>query len=471
MTGPGATRNGRKVQAAVGKSVHATPAGPGPGNGAANNSINEGLALTTLPHHLGEELHGHVLEEAFTVGKELFLIFNSSPDCSNEATDTDIAVRLHFGMNGSLNVRKVKAIDLDKKPTGVAPWKRNNTPTLRLYFSNDVVPGRSDNSTYTVVETWETTVSYPVSAANSRNKFIDHTSRDVCSTLFNAQDVFTSIRQSGNNLIISDALLNQDICPGVGNIIKIESLHQGKIDPRRVVSSLTDVELRRLIRHTRKYSMDWLKSGRANPKHVYNQTTCGTCQGMSVKMQKIGGLSSSGNNAQTSGKGHAFMSRVTFWCTSCQPLTTSEGNAQSLQPQFDHPASMDNSAGTRQALLSTANNSNRPQTQCPQHGTRSIKLCRVRKGTQNTLRIFFTCTKKGCQYFCWADSQFSNCKCGKKAILRVSKTERSGGRWFLCCASGDRSNQNSNSSNGCGHFEWAKDEHLGHMRSLLTPLL
>jgi len=407
------------------------------------------------------------------VGKELFLIFTASADMppdSNEATET--AVRLHFGMSGSLIARKVKSNDVQKKPSGVAPWKQKIDPSLRLYFVDENQSRFGGASNYVILEAWETTVTYPTSAINARNKLMDLCSRDACSILFNAQDVFTSIRQSGTNLIISDALLNQDIFPGVGNIIKIESLHNSKIDPRRIVSSLTDAELRRLVRHTRKFSMDWLKSGRAGSKLVYNQTTCGTCRGMTVKMQKIGGSSnnSDGSNNGT-GKGHAFMSRVTFWCTVCQPLNVTGGDAGSLKASSNSATNLGNAIGNGNNSNNATVTANRPQAQCPQHGLKSIKLCRARKGNQNNvLRIFYTCKIRGCQFFNWADASFSNCRCGKKTILRVSKTERSGGRWFLCCASGDSSTK-GNGSNGCGHFEWAKDDHLEPIRSRLTPLL
>lgn len=430
VEGPGATRNGRKVQLAVGKRLIAAP----------GDAFDEApTAPPTLPRHIAGGLPSHTLGEAFTVGKELFLIFSPLPD--SDARES--CLRLHFGMNGSLQSRRVKSNDLQKMPSGVAPWKQRNEPSLRLYFADG-----SQSDSYVVIEAWETTFTFPASAVNARNKLANLSSRDVCSTLFNAQDVFTAIRQLGNNMIISDTLLNQDIVPGVGNIIKIESLHQSKIDPRRVTSSLADAELRRLIRHTRKYSMDWLKSGRAGTTFVYNQTTCGTCQGMTVKMQKIGG------------EGSTFMSRVTFWCTVCQPSTA-----------FDHnPSTNDaeNAGASRNASINATRAEIRQHARCPQHGTKSIKLCRVRNGGRNTLRVFFTCKLKGCQFFSWADGPFGNCRCGKKAILRVSKTEHSGGKWFLCCASGDKS---SKGSNGCGHFEWANDNHLAPLRSFLTPLL
>ena len=440
VEGPGTTRNGRKVQVAIGKRVVSAP---------TNHTVSTSTPPPpTLPSNFVGELANHNLLEAFSIGKELFLVFTS-------IEGTDVALRLHFGMNGSLQARKVNANSDLHKNSGPA-WRQNKFPTLRLYF----VDNDNTTSNHIMLETWETTIQFPVSADNARSKYMESASRDVCSPLFSAQNVFTCIRQEGNNMIISDALLNQDIYPGVGNIIKIEALHLSRVDPRRRVSSLTDGEVRRIIRHTRKYSMDWLKSGRAGNKNVYNQTICGTCKGMTVKMQKIGGLSTS---AASSSNGHAFMSRTTFWCHVCQPFQPSNTTATSRESGVPLMSSMNE--GNNEIRTAC-----RPQAQCPQHGTKSLKLCRVRKSGQNTLRIFATCKFKGCQYFNWADNYFPNCKCNTKTILRVSKTSQSGGKWFLCCANGDKT-KGSNNANGCGHFEWATEKHLSHIQSLLTPLL
>jgi len=442
VEGPGTTRNGRKVRVAIGKRVVSAP---------THHTVSTSTPPPppTLPSNFVGELANHNLLEAFSIGKELFLVFTS-------IEGADVALRLHFGMNGSLQARKVHANSDLHKTTGPA-WRQNKVPTLRLYF----VDNDNTTSNHIMLETWETTIQFPVSADNARNKYMNNTSRDVCSNLFNAQDVFTCIRQEGNNMIISDTLLNPDICPGVGNIIKIESLHLSKVDPRRIVSSLTDGEIRRIIKHTRMYSMDWLKNGRAGNKLVYNQTICGTCKGMTVKMQKIGGNATTA--AASSSNGHAFMSRTTFWCHVCQPFQSSNTTATFGESGVPLMSS-------RGINNNATNKTGRPQAQCPQHGTKSLKLCRVRKAGQNSLRIFVTCKFKGCQYFDWADNYFPNCKCNTKTILRVSKKSISGGRWFLCCANGDKTKGSSN-TNGCGHFEWATEKHLSHIQSLLTPLL
>ncbi len=237
VEGPGATRNGRKVQLAVGKILIGTSSSSSTLTQKICEQVAEsssddtsGAAMLTIPHRIGEELTNHSLSEAFTVGKELFLIFTYAHNSENDIISScreEIALRLHFGMNGSLSALKVKSSDVPRRESAVAHWKQSTAPSIRLHFSEF----SGDSGGYVIVEAWDTTVTYPVNATMARMKLSQLASRDVCSTSFNAQDVFASIRQSGADSIVSDVLLNQDIFPGVGNIIKIESLHRSKIDP------------------------------------------------------------------------------------------------------------------------------------------------------------------------------------------------------------------------------------------------
>ena len=151
-----------------------------------------------------------MLESVFTIGKELYMIFKESLD----GIESEMALRLHFGMNGSLSLRNAS-----NKSSGAAPWKQNKQVSLRVYFTDA-------SSRLTILEAWDTSVSTRISAEDARSKFCTLSSKDVCSNLFNAQEVFTSLRQDGHQFSISDALLHQQIFPGVGNIIKVESLHR-----------------------------------------------------------------------------------------------------------------------------------------------------------------------------------------------------------------------------------------------------
>lgn len=59
--------------------------------------------------------------------------------------------------------------------------------------------------------------------------------------------------------LVCDALLNQDIFSGVGNIIKNEVLYRVGIHPLSKIGSLKRYKLIQLIRETRSYAFDFLK--------------------------------------------------------------------------------------------------------------------------------------------------------------------------------------------------------------------
>jgi hypothetical protein len=114
-----------------------------------------------------------------------------------------------------------------------------------------------------------------------------------------------------------------------------------------------------------------------------------------------------------------------------------------------------------------------------------VLLRRVRnKSSSNLHRLFWTCGVRGCMYFSWADSHFPSCGCvsrgTKRVVLRVSKTERTGGRWFLSCPANASSNTRSSSSSvsrpesmssgGCSFFQWATPDQLAPFGDDLSPL-
>jgi endonuclease-8 len=105
---------------------------------------------------------------------------------------------------------------------------------------------------------------------------------------------------------ISDALLDQDIFAGVGNIIKNEILYISKIHPESVVGKIPPRKLTQLVKEARTYSFDFLKWKKAFElkKHwlAYTKKTCKRCDLPFIK--------------KYIGKGK----RRTFFCDNCQVL-------------------------------------------------------------------------------------------------------------------------------------------------------
>ena len=61
------------------------------------------------------------------------------------------------------------------------------------------------------------------------------------------------------NMMVTDALLDQTIFAGVGNIIKNEVLYRIKVHPKNKVGNLPTKQLNDLIKEARNYSFDFLK--------------------------------------------------------------------------------------------------------------------------------------------------------------------------------------------------------------------
>jgi formamidopyrimidine-DNA glycosylase len=411
VEGPGATRNGRKVQQAIGFVV---------------KDVDQ--------EQLREKLQNRRLDQVFSVGKELFLLFLLDDSSDDEEA---IALRLHFGMNGCLYLTRS-----GNSSNAVPPWRRNTASSLilKLESPNESSSPSPPASALIIIETKDSRSSF-VSANVAKSKLNRLGNRDVCGSNFDPDAVLEAILEKRSTAMISDAVLDQERFPGVGNIIKIEGLHRSRIHPRRIVSTLSREELKSVICNCRDFAMAWLSSGRAPHKAVYNQTQCGTCRGFAVRMVKLGN----------------DLSRVTFWCVMCQPLSVNQETSEQNRPQV--------SLATKDASYAL-----NCTPCCPQHGSASLLLRRVRKvDSSNRNRLFRICKVGSCPYFSWADTHLPSCRCQQKAILRVSKTERTGGRWFLSCRNGAK--QHPPSNQGCSFFSWADPSHLKSLGRSLTPLL
>ena len=104
---------------------------------------------------------------------------------------------------------------------------------------------------------------------------------------------------------ICDALLDQDVFAGVGNIIKNEVLFRVRVHPLSTVGALPAAKLRAIVAQAREYSFEFLEWRRAGVlrKHwqVHNKGICPACGGKLVRAWL--------------GK----TDRRSFFCAQCQP--------------------------------------------------------------------------------------------------------------------------------------------------------
>lgn len=107
-------------------------------------------------------------------------------------------------------------------------------------------------------------------------------------------------------MLACDALLNQDIFAGVGNIIKNEVLFRIRVHPLSTIGGLPAKKLRELVREARQYSFDFYewKKQYVLKKHwcVHTKSMCPRCH---IPLKK-------GHLGRTD--------RRSFWCENCQVL-------------------------------------------------------------------------------------------------------------------------------------------------------
>ena len=399
VEGPGATRNARKLQPAIGYRV-----------------VESNVEHVTLV--------GKVLVEAFAVGKEVFVLFSD---------DDATCIRLHFGMNGSLylkrdNVTSKVCFPSYKKEQGVSMQ-------LMLQSLND------DGDTFHVTCFATKICTVSVKLAQSKRDRLAHLDCCAPAETFSTESVIQAIK-TRPTAMICDAVLDQYRFPGVGNIIKMEGLHAANVHPKRLVQELSATTLKSLVGECYRYAREWLRSGRAPRKRVYNQTVCGTCNEPNVKMVKMGN----------------DLKRVTFWCNRCQPASDVMAHRENNMAAINKKRT-----STSDTVLDNPLKEHR-QHCCPQHGIHSVSIKRVRKSPkpENRNRLFACCNVKGCPFFVWADAHLPSCRiCKRRSIMRVSKKEISGGRWFLTCP-----------NQSCpGFFAWATPDQLIPFGKHLAPLL
>lgn len=130
-------------------------------------------------------------------------------------------------------------------------------------------------------------------------------SADVMSENWNAAKARKKLKMIPNNLVC-DALLDQAIFAGVGNIIKNEVLFRIRLHPKTRVGNLPSKKLTELVKEAREYSFDFLewKKQYVLKKHwlVHTKRICPRDNSPIIK--------------EYLGK----TNRRTFYCNSCQKL-------------------------------------------------------------------------------------------------------------------------------------------------------
>jgi endonuclease VIII len=161
-----------------------------------------------------------------------------------------VAVRVHFLMFGSFTIDS----------------RKDREPRLRLVFKNGEINFYS--CAVRLVE-------------GALDKTYDW-SADVMADEWDAAAARRKLRAMPETFIC-DALLDQQVFAGVGNIIKNEVLFRVRVHPLSTVGALPPAKLRAVVEQARQYSFEFLDWRRAfvlrEHWQVHNRKTCPSCDG------------------------------------------------------------------------------------------------------------------------------------------------------------------------------------------------
>ena len=184
-------------------------------------------------------------------------------------------LKIHFLMFGSYRVNE----------------RKDSPPRLSIIFKN------GELNFYTC------SVTYLEGNVNDHYDW----SADVMNDKWDPAKAQIKLKDNGTKLIC-DALLEQDIFSGVGNIIKNEVLYRVRIHPESVVKKIPMLKIKKLITESRIYSFEFLNWKRENElkKHwlAHTKKNCLRCNTALVK------------------KYTGIKKRRSFFCEKCQLLYT-----------------------------------------------------------------------------------------------------------------------------------------------------
>ncbi|XP_051716439.1 endonuclease 8-like 3 [Ctenopharyngodon idella] len=269
VEGPGCTLNGEKIRARVQKGQKVLDIRE---NESSKSSVDS--TRSSFQSFMGCQFTG-----VETLGKELFMYFGFR------------ALRLHFGMNGSMRINPLEK-DLKGKP-----------PVLVIQLTNDAVCF------------FDTTVEIRLSD-DCEQKVKAMEALDICSPKFSFSRAVEAVKRESERMLC-DVLLDQAVLPGVGNIIKNEALFDSGLNPAVKVKQLTSEQVHHLVKMTRDFTLLFYKcrkNGSPLYKHykVYKRPNCGQCSG-TVTVCRLG------DNG-----------RMTYYCQRCQTGDPREVNISKL---------------------------------------------------------------------------------------------------------------------------------------------
>jgi endonuclease VIII len=214
-----------------------------------------------------ERLDGSRLENVEAHGKHLLLGFG------------EVSLHSHLGMSGGWHFYRPGA-----------RWRRPRGSAWALLSGGG----------WDAVQFGGPTLRVAPTARLRRDPQLVRLGPDILAPDFDLDAVVAAMRADPTREL-GDALLDQHLVAGIGNIFKSEACFAARLDPWRRIDGLSEEELRAVLAAARSLMLAAVKSGR-QPHEVYRRGrgACPRCRG------------------PVSSRGQGDANRKTYWCPRCQ---------------------------------------------------------------------------------------------------------------------------------------------------------
>jgi endonuclease-8 len=232
-------------------------------------------------------IRGRTIEGVSSRGKHLLIRFSG-----------DLVLRTHMRMNGSWHIYR--------------PGERWQRPRhdMRIVVATDA---------FEAVAFTVPVAEFGTSSEIERE--LDDVGPDPLSAAFDSTEAMRRLRAAGE-LEIADALLDQRVVSGIGNVYKSEVLFAGRVNPFIPVNEVADATLEKLIAFTVKFMRANVNDGTTAAIVTYTgfrRTTGRADPGERLWVYGRAGKPCRRCGTPISRARQGPHARSTYWCPRCQP--------------------------------------------------------------------------------------------------------------------------------------------------------
>jgi endonuclease-8 len=215
-----------------------------------------------------ERLDGRTLEGVDAHGKHLLLRFG------------DLVLHSHLGMSGGWHVYPHRA-----------RWRRPRSSAWAVLSGDHADAVQFGGPTLRVLRASRVPIDPQLTRLGP----------DILAPDFDRDAIAAKFRATDQSRTLGDALLDQSLTAGLGNIFKSEACFAAQIDPWHPLAEVSDDDLRRDLDAARDQMLSAVKLGNRHRFRIYkHRGPCSRCRG----------------TVHHRGQGDA--NRTTWWCERCQ---------------------------------------------------------------------------------------------------------------------------------------------------------